>query len=375
MTGADWDVLIAGAGPAGIATALSLRMLAPELKIGVAGSVSGHSPCIDESAPRQIQDLLEHLGLWPAFLAEVRAPSFSSYSAWGTAHLEAKDVCAQAYKCGWHLDRARFNRWFVDAARQRGIAILDAKVQHVKRMGRAWQLGCKPLGNYSARYVVDATGRSAALLRMVGVTPRLYERLVGCAVFFAGAQTLDAPLYAKGTVVEAVKHGWWYSAARLDGQRVAAFMSDSDQVARLNAAKPTGWFGLLAQTRYIYTLLAKAQALGPPQLWSTGSSCTLSELPDGVLAAGDAMSAFDPLSSVGLVKALRSGIVASYALADALSGRDHGQGFARYSHLMQREFGVYQRAQQEHYRRVQHWPESHFWQRRHRDVPLQTGVA
>jgi flavin-dependent dehydrogenase len=41
---------------------------------------------------------------------------------------------------------------------------------------------------------------------------------------------------------------------------------------------------------------------------------------DSWLAVGDAASTFDPLSSQGIVKVLRSGVCASYAIADPLTG-------------------------------------------------------
>lgn len=46
------------------------------------------------------------------------------------------------------------------------------------------------------------------------------------------------------------------------------------------------------------------------------------------------MSCFDPLSSQGILKALRSGIFASYAIVDRLLHADDGHGCARYAALI-----------------------------------------
>src|SRR5712675_409350 len=66
---ASFDVLIAGAGPAGCATALSLANFAPNLRVGlVDGSVAGHAR-IGEAVPPPIRPVLVHLGVWDAFIA------------------------------------------------------------------------------------------------------------------------------------------------------------------------------------------------------------------------------------------------------------------------------------------------------------------
>jgi flavin-dependent dehydrogenase len=81
------------------------------------------------------------------------------------------------------------------------------------------------------------------------------------------------------------------------------------------------------------------------------------------LAVGDAAVAYDPLSSQGIVKALRAGIFAAYAIADRLDKADH-RGLARYAHLVRREFASYRRQHAEYCGREQRWPQSRFWSRR-----------
>ena len=58
------------------------------------------------------------------------------------------------------------------------------------------------------------------------------------------------------------------------------------------------------------------------------------------LAVGDAASRFDPLSSLGIAKALRSGIFASYASGDWLTRAD-AAGLRRYRLYIRKEFNRY----------------------------------
>src|SRR2546422_9913481 len=62
---ADFDVLIAGAGPAGCAGAISLADFAPGLSVCLVDAPQGFR--IGETVPPQIRPVLEHLGVWRSF--------------------------------------------------------------------------------------------------------------------------------------------------------------------------------------------------------------------------------------------------------------------------------------------------------------------
>jgi 2-polyprenyl-6-methoxyphenol hydroxylase-like FAD-dependent oxidoreductase len=73
---ANFDVLIAGAGPAGCATALSLAAFAPELRVALVIAVGNGKARIGETVPPQINPILVHLGVWPEFSRGGHSPSF-----------------------------------------------------------------------------------------------------------------------------------------------------------------------------------------------------------------------------------------------------------------------------------------------------------
>jgi flavin-dependent dehydrogenase len=82
----------------------------------------------------------------------------------------------------------------------------------------------------------------------------------------------------------------------------------------------------------------------------------------GWLAVGDAASAYDPLSSQGISKALESGLRA----AQAITRRRNGQSAALndYAGWLEDEFQVYLRQYAFYYSQVTRWPGSPLWQRR-----------
>ena len=83
----------------------------------------------------------------------------------------------------------------------------------------------------------------------------------------------------------------------------------------------------------------------------------------GSALRGDAAMTFDPLSSQGIAKALRSGRLASFVAADFLlrGAETHD----RYTRLACGECEEYERAKRSYYREEQRWPTAPFWARRH----------
>jgi flavin-dependent dehydrogenase len=79
-------------------------------------------------------------------------------------------------------------------------------------------------------------------------------------------------------------------------------------------------------------------------------------------AVGDAASAYDPISSQGIYKALSDGIRAGDSIAASLaSGRDLSE---TYDSSIRLEFETYLTNRNFFYGLEQRWPKSHFWKRR-----------
>jgi len=84
---------------------------------------------------------------------------------------------------------------------------------------------------------------------------------------------------------------------------------------------------------------------------------------DGWLATGDAASAWDPLSSQGVYRALVGGLGAARALAGYLEG--DGGVLGVYADSVEVEHGEYLMTRSSYYGLECRWPRSPFWRRRH----------
>ena len=68
----------------------------------------------------------------------------------------------------------------------------------------------------------------------------------------------------------------------------------------------------------------------------------------GWIDTGDTASTYDPLSSLGIFKALRTRIHASFAVMDYLKGDD--RGLMKYETLVKADFSAYLHQRTEYYR-------------------------
>jgi flavin-dependent dehydrogenase len=364
------DVAVVGGGPGGCACALALREHAPALSVALVEASDYAAPRIGETLPPPAAALLRHLRVWDAFAAAGHRPAYGTTASWGGARPHDNDFLFQVHGAGWHLDRAAFDALLASRAEARGVRVLrSTRVTGAARAGEGWTLRLATGDTMRARFVVDATGASASFARRHGGARSVVaDRLAGFCRFFRPARAADPR-----TRVEAWEHGWWYTAALPDGVRVAACMTDTDLARGLRLDEEGGWRDALALAPETAEALRDAAQHGEPIVRAARSRRLSCPAGEGWIAVGDAASTFDPLSSQGVLKALRSGIFAAYAAGDLLAKGDDA-GMRRYPLFVEREFDGYLRARAGYYAEERRWPESEFWRRRHSAAEADAGA-
>lgn len=358
MASASFDVAIVGGGPGGSATALSLRAHAPSLSVVLVESSHYETFRIGETLPPPARSILEHLSVWDKFQSHGHREVHGTSAAWGSAALLDNDFFYMPANIGWHLDRAAFDAMLAAEAGLRGATlILDTRVRDAQRTGNEWHLHLSGGSAISARFIVDATGGSAALALQCGARFVAADCLIGIAGFFE---------CSKGdprTIVEAFADGWWYTAGLPDGRRIVACFTDADLARRRRLNVAEEWRRNLAAMPNVGVLVEQTKFCGEVVVRSASSRRLDPVMGEGWLAAGDSASRFDPLSSQGIVKALRSGIFASYAIGDLLMHGDDA-GMKRYARHLFEEFKSYTEVREKYYGEEQRWPAREFWRRR-----------
>jgi len=141
-------------------------------------------------------------------------------------------------------------------------------------------------------------------------------------------------------------------------------MTDADFVKRKRLHDSQEWQRALHTMAHIAATVERGKLSGQLAVRPASSRRLEPAAGKDWLAVGDSASRFDPLSSQGIFKALRSGIFASYAIGDLLTRHDES-GMERYGRFVLDEFKSYAEVRTKYYREEQRWPESEFWLRRH----------
>ena len=358
------DALILGAGPAGAIAALNLastrevmlvdRRVAPVARIG-------------ESLPPAARRLLTDMGLWDDFVRQGHAACYGNRSLWNgltTEHDFLRDPDGQ----GWHLDRAQFESWLQAHAVARGASLrASTTLDSVTAIKDGWQVTLDAASvcvHVQAKVLIDASGRAATVGKQLGAHRRHHDPLA--CLWLSG-------LDQKGVVdsrsqIEAVEHGWWYTASLPGHRRVLAFHTDSDlPIARTLRSRATLLEAARA-TMEISTQLYAAGFVADAEMATTAAhSATLQPVAgDGWCAAGDAAISFDPLSSQGLFNAMYTGLAAALACDRRLSG--DVAAFDDYSNDLRGIETAYFRHLDFWYGQEKRWPDSAFWRRRQAPV-------
>jgi flavin-dependent dehydrogenase len=350
---AAFDVIIAGGGPAGAATAIALaqrglraalieRHLAPPARVG-------------ETLPPAVRDPLEALGLWQRFLADGHDPAVGNRSSWGSDRIDEIHFIRNAYGEGWHIDRQKFEVMLLDAAREAGVAVYaGARIDGWQGPRHRVTLAG---GALEAPFAVDATGRASFLARILGAERVAIDQLVA-ATLFLEARAPDPQ--QRFTFIEAVEEGWWYSAPLPGGRLVAAFMTDGDLDVVSSLRDRDGWMAAVRRAPVTAERVAAYEAgTVAPGIASANTSRLSSVAGPDWLAAGDAAVSFDPLSSQGILTALQSAVDAAAAIAD---GSD--AGLSRYASLTAQRYRDYLVERARYYGAEHRWPDAPFWRRR-----------
>ena len=289
----------------------------------------------------------------PGILTEPHhSRAMGTRAAWGDAALVETDFLRNPLGEGWLLDRPRLDRDARAAAVAAGTSVVRVRSRwSLARDGAGWRFEADGAGELSAGFVVDATGRSARVLRSLRSGPDRADRQV--AVIATVEDAGDA--YA-GTTVEAVRDGWWYTTPLPGGRRVLAFLTDPE----LWRAERRDWHGRLAGTNHMARIAGPTALMATPRAFPAETATAERIAGDGWLAVGDAAASFDPLSSQGLATAVVMGARAG----EALAARDRTGALAAWADAYAMIVAEHADLRRHYALQEGRWPDAPFWARR-----------
>lgn len=343
---------------------------APTRRVIVIERRSAPRDRIGESLPPAARRLLQDMGLLDSFLLGGHQPYHANVSVWGDSDPVVMDFIRGVDGHGWHLDRSGFEGWLREVAVSRGATFLTpARVDAVDGADGRWRLHVRTdLGPrvVTARILVDASGRAAAMARRCGASRQVLDRLICGWVYGSTAPGSDRGL----THVEAAPDGWWYTAPLPGDGRVLAFHTDSDLPAAAAARRADLLMARASSLPTLASVLTDCDFTPTHSSGVTAASSVRLNPPAGPgwFATGDAALGLDPLSSQGLLNALFTGLAAAEAADRYLDGAtDSVSGYCR---MIERIFRVYRAKLRSWYAAEARWPNASFWSRRRLAAPV-----
>lgn len=296
------DVLVIGGGPAGAAAARLLALWGHRVLLRSARRRNAHA--LPESVVPSTGRLFDLLGI-RALIDEAGFIRSTGHTvSWGGRQQRVERFARGAR--GWQVTAGALEGVLRRAAADAGARIEIGRVDAVDRMA------------HDGAYVLDCTGRAGVIARARGW--RVYESrwrsiaLVGR--WQARTWALEDPTH---TVIESYDGGWAWSVPTSSGDRWIALMIDPARsgTARGTAARQI-YLEELRKTQLMAALAANAWLEEGPIGWDASMYRASCYAADNILLVGDAASFVDPLSSIGVKKALASGWLAAVAVNTAL---------------------------------------------------------
>jgi len=355
----SYHVVIVGGGPAGLAATIAL--LRAGLSVLVVERSDYHSPRVGEHLAPSGKPLLASLGLADVVEADDHLSCPGIRSIWGTKEPVDKDYIFHPYGSGLNLARPAFDRSVASRAVALGANIItSAKVVETSRASGRFEIGIaapQESLHVRAEFVMDASGRNASMAKRFGARPIVYDDLLGIVGQVVGPAPADRLL-----CIEAVEHGWWYSAVLASGV-VTTFLTDPDLVDTSRAGRAAAWREQLRGSVNTSTRMLAGQTVDEIHTRTARTQRLDAVAGDAWVATGDAAMSFDPLSSDGISKGLEWGRKAAEVAAAWCRG-DHSAA-KEYQHNVEKCFSEYLVTRYRYYAAEKRWPDSPFWRRRH----------
>jgi flavin-dependent dehydrogenase len=343
------DVLVAGAGPAGCAAAA--RLARDGAKVALIHRPSAN-PRPSESLPGAAARALIGAGLGPVdTLVEGRCGG--TLSAWGSDQLVASDAFASPDGPGWWIDRDRFDRALRRRCVDLGVGLITGRAHDLRHADGGWAARIAPRTDVFARWLIDATGRAAAIARRLGAVRRS-----GASLLALHARTITAREYVPARIfLEAEPDGWWYVGASSHRRISAVTVIDPVDAHRLRYRKT--FVNRLGALPNLGRFARAATDWTAPQVSPAGGASLAPVCGEGWIACGDAALAFDPISSQGLLGALTSGIAAARAISSDDTSAAFAEITARDTHIL----ATYEGRRSAVYASERRWAQRPFWSR------------
>lgn len=361
-----YQVIIAGAGPAGCACAIVLKQAG--FNVCLVDDPDNKELKVGESLPGAAIRLLERLnisGLEELVGADNYNNCVANVSAWGSEQWQYNDAMLNPEGGGWHLNRAQFDQALRQLTIKQGVNFIQGKASALNKKSLhdkqqlTVDLPDKSSKKLQCEWLVDATGRPSVVSKLNGKYKKRFDHQIA-TIAWLKADNINTDHMTR---IKSVAKGWWYSAKLPDGKRVIAFFSLSTDAMAL-AKNPTNFVDACNRSKTLPNEISPQNLYGDIKVSDAGVSQLNEVINSKWLAIGDAAISFDPLSSQGIFFALYSGIKGGEAILACKEMTTDKTAVITYQQLVDNVFHANQKSRQFYYASETRFCEQIYWQQR-----------
>jgi flavin-dependent dehydrogenase len=297
----DADVAVVGAGPAGLATAISARLRGCQVVLLEQSAFPRHRP--GETLHPGLGPLFEQLGVEHAVsrFSEVRHTGI-----WVSWHSDLAFTPFgednRGHWRGYQIRRSDLDSLLLVRARELGVLIVQPSGRAFVLTDQRRTIGLRcDRCDVRVKFVVDASGSQSWLQRQLGLQLlKLSPRLIAS---YGYVESDDfGPIHSPSIVADGSTWTW---------------------IARINAGM-CNWTRLATNSTFdgevpsaLRIAGSKIRRYGADVTWRTVHPVAGA----GFFLVGDAAAALDPVSSHGVLRSLMSGMMVGYLVAQVLGNR------------------------------------------------------
>ncbi|AGC78242.1 flavin-dependent dehydrogenase [Nonlabens dokdonensis] len=359
MNKEKYDVIIAGAGPSGLAASLTLSAYGISHCIIDANEAAVPKP--GDALPPTSKPLFKQLGILGLLESKKHIPYYGNKSIWGTNIAHQKEFIENKHGHGYLLDRLHFENQLRELVQEKQTPFY--KKHQIKRITQnedqleisMFHNSTKP--QLQASYIIDATGRKASICRHLGIVKEEMDQQMTCTFWHESAHKIERQIW-----IEATENGWWYLSPSSDNKVNVMFFTLKELIPK-KSKMPAFLKKELYKTQEIRLIIKPTdKELSDHKIMPSGTSYLKKPYGKNWLAVGDAAFSYDPISSYGITSAIASGYYGAHAIASQL--HNEKDAFLSYHYIITNGANSYVQKLTHQYAMEQRWPDSYYWKNR-----------